>query len=316
MSSHSLCEKMFTRDWKIFIEWKWMKFHKKHNNPPALFKYLSQGEDGGEVTAWTLCSNVITSQLWLTLNLGHPTLPSRGARGGQGRRGEDRPLQVGGSSRCRDCGHSLLDIMTRSADIQRTDRVTDWAVSDVVTQTDEDFRNKTQSDGKLLEWLVVNCLSPKSIEIRDEGYWENVHVIVRDHLWSSSRHGVRIFWIILENLSHYWDKLMCLFDLDEIIPVTSGKPILGKLDNLFEYLYWSFFFLFKFLFVFSLINLKIFEIPELQIFGVIHMKVWNSKENQIQILIQPKKFDESLTHRCVDRILKLIKSSQHNSGIF
>ena len=48
--------------------------------------------------------------------------------------------------------------------------MTDWAVSDVVTQTDEDFRNKTQSDGKLLEWLVVNCLSPKSIEIRDEGY--------------------------------------------------------------------------------------------------------------------------------------------------
>ena len=42
--------------------------------------------------------------------------------------------------------------------------------SDVVTQTDADFRNKTHSDGKLLEWLVVNCLSPKSIEIRDEGY--------------------------------------------------------------------------------------------------------------------------------------------------
>ena len=109
--------------------------------------------------------------------LGTPHTPLEGSegrtgeeRGGEGRRGEDRPLQVGGSSRCRHCGHSLLDIMTRSADIQRTDRLTDWAVSDVVTQTDEDFRNKTQSDGKLLEWLVVNCLSPKSIEIRDEGY--------------------------------------------------------------------------------------------------------------------------------------------------
>ena len=121
MSSHSLCEKMFTRDWKIFIEWKWMKFHKKHNNPPALFKYLSQGEDGGEVTAWTLCSNVITSQLWLTLNLGHPTLPSRGARGGQGRTGLYRWEGASPCSRCRDCGHSLLDIMTRSADIRHTE---------------------------------------------------------------------------------------------------------------------------------------------------------------------------------------------------
>ena len=31
--------------------------------------------------------------------------------------------------------------------------------SDVVTQTDADFRNKTHSDGKLLEWPIEDCLS-------------------------------------------------------------------------------------------------------------------------------------------------------------
>ena len=192
--------------------------------------------------------------------LGTPHTPLEGSegrtgeeRGGQASTGGREPVPAAGAETvATHCWTSWQGVQT--SDIQRTDRVTDWAVSDVVTQTDEDFRNKTQSDGKLLEWLVVNCLSPKSIEIRDEGYlvWENVHVIVRDHLWSSSRHGVRIFWIILENLSHYWDKLMCLFDLDEIIPVTWGKPILGKLDNLFEYLYWSFFFSFQILICFLL----------------------------------------------------------------
>ena len=82
--------KMFTRDWKIFIEPKWMKFQKMHNNPPALFKYLSHGEGrGGEGTA---CSNTITSQLWLTLNLGHPTITPHHPRRGD----TDWHPQVGG----------------------------------------------------------------------------------------------------------------------------------------------------------------------------------------------------------------------------
>ena len=88
MSSHSLCEKCLLQTGKYLS--KWMKFPKMQNNPPALFKYLSHGEGrGGEGTA---CSNTITSQLWLTLNLGHPTITPHHPRRGD----TDWHPQVGG----------------------------------------------------------------------------------------------------------------------------------------------------------------------------------------------------------------------------
>ena len=149
-----------------------MKFRKMHNNPPALFKYLSQGEGRGEVTACILCSNIITSQLWLTLNLDTPTPgEGRGEWGltSTGGRGEMVPTDW---SRCTQSSQDLTGLTetlwpllsVRLVSVSVT--ALDWSTgpqSDVVTQTDADFRNKTHSDGKLLEWPIEDCLSWLSI---------------------------------------------------------------------------------------------------------------------------------------------------------